>query len=902
MRAPRQVRRPTDRSDQEAALPLAPLLALQRAAGNRAVNALISENATHQEAILAPVQRQPPDPRRGGANPGTADPKNLAPRIPFLRPTGLMYQDPAPAPPEHRGGDTWNLEFHMSGKPHAFTGLDDEGVIKKLQGFYFVLLDSMRFGQDAQETWRKEMGAERGTQFAAAVSSLVGRADWPDPGNWLEVDKQIMDAFAMLRESLWAVMAARNQPLDAGARAQAKPLTEERMIEIVAILEKGEVAAAKCWDDWQRFLNKSERGAELTVTGLKVAKVAGAVAITYLTAGAAAEAQLGYWGTATALAGTGGTYAAAQNLAEQGGEMLFGDRDHIDWGSVAKAGAVNAAASFVGGVVGGKFAGILGNSLGKFVGGLSPEVMQTFGIEGAQLLTNGERIFVAWLGNLASSPFQTSTTVLMQSALAHKWTVTSTGDFFDLVLHDMLVNGTIGAFFSFAQARQTASRPPGGGGGTGEGGGGGGEGGGGGGTPPGGRTRLGMGAAGPAGENARPANQTGETITGMGAAGPAVTAGQIRPITDIAEAQAAALRAEANGERFRWPRTPELVKDLWVREAGQNPRKNPPAAWYGPDGLVINGVKVPVEPVTPATRGRTVRGMGVGPPRPTERGMGVARPRPTERGMGVARPGQGAARGAQGRGSATQEIEMPAEYVGRRPLVTEHAELTSPINRDPRNRMSVSGYPGSLPEGYGVFRRPVRLPSGEEVDAAVKIYPADRAERYESEVAGAMAAARTGLGPHFYGRVPIAADPHWTIGRGPDLAFAMEPIEGAFAFPGVEPGEPGYAAAAAESAQAAGRINDHTFQDVRDFAQAILDQGYYYGGSHGGEVQGLVGPGGIWTPIDFQGLHPLPTEPTARAEAVEEQQMWVQDELNNLQRARDEHHGIPDEEPTDPGR
>jgi hypothetical protein len=204
-------------------------------------------------------------------------------------------------------------------------------------------------------------------------------------------------------------------------------------------------------------------------------------------AGAAAEAQLGYWGTATALATTGGTYAAAQNLAEQGGEMIFGERDHIDWGLVAKAGAINAGASFVGGVVGGKFAGILGNSLGKFVGGLSPEVMQTFGIEGAQLLTNGERIFIQWLGNLASSPFQTSTTVLMQSALERKWTVTSTGDFLNLVLHDMLLNGWIGGFFSLAHA-YTASRPaP---GGTGPGDGGGGDSGGGRGGPGGGGLRA----------------------------------------------------------------------------------------------------------------------------------------------------------------------------------------------------------------------------------------------------------------------------------------------------------------------------------------------------------------------------------------------------------------------------
>ena len=228
------------------------------------------------------------------------------------------------------------------------------------------------------------------------------------------------------------------------------------------------------------------------------------------------------------------------------------------------------------------------------VGGLSPEVMQTFGIEGAQLLTNGERIFVQWLGNLASSPFQTTTTVLMQSALTRKWTVTSSGDFFDMVLHDMVLNGSIGGFFSLhrptaprrarargvrdparaagaeaaageaagfrrAGARRSAGwarrgrrartrHPP----------------------TRSGDTLTGMGPAGPAGENAPPANRSGDTLTGMGAAGPTAAGRQVRPITDVAEAQAAFNRAEANGDRYRWPRDPKLVKDLWVREAGQD--------------------------------------------------------------------------------------------------------------------------------------------------------------------------------------------------------------------------------------------------------------------------------------------------------------------------------------------
>ena len=75
---------------------------------------------------------------------------------------------------------------------------------------------------------------------------------------------------------------------------------------------------------------------------------------------------------------------------------------------------------------------------------------------------------------------------------------------------------------------------------------------------------------------------------------------------------------------------------------------------------------------------------------------------------------------------------MPAEYVGRRPLVSEHAELTSPINRDPEQPHVGLRRTGDASQGrYGVFRQPVRLPSGEVVDAAVKIFPGELAARYE---------------------------------------------------------------------------------------------------------------------------------------------------------------------------
>jgi hypothetical protein len=62
--------------------------------------------------------------------------------------------------------------------------------------------------------------------------------------------------------------------------------------------------------------------------------------------------------------------AAAQNLAGQVGEIAFSDRTSIDWGSVAKEGAIAAAAGFVGG----KLARTIGNGLGKVVGGMTPDI------------------------------------------------------------------------------------------------------------------------------------------------------------------------------------------------------------------------------------------------------------------------------------------------------------------------------------------------------------------------------------------------------------------------------------------------------------------------------------------------------------------------------------------------
>ena len=446
----------SDRSDQGGGSPLHGwLTTLQTRAGNRAVAQLL-EGAV-------PLQRQ------SEAGTGTADPANLAPRgLPGLggppEPSLLARPPEASSPGGAPGSSSaWELEYTVYGKPEHFSGLTDEQAVEKLEYFYFSLLDDLRYGEKRQRSWQEEYGGSFSSRWTAATASLVGGADWPDISNWVAVAKYMADAGQMLRESRWAAMAAAGESLDEGARMSAVPLDETRVETIVGILEEGDRRVDKAEKDWQAFLNDTEKGASRTVTGLKVAKVAGAVAATYLTGGAAGALELGTAGTATLVAVGGGTYAATQNLAGQVGEIAFSDRTSIDWGAVAKEGAIAAAAGFVGGAVGGKLAGTIGNGLGKLVGGMAPETMEAFGIEGAELLTNGERLFAQWAGSTLSAPFATTTQVLMQAAIDGKWPVTSVQDFFDLVLSDMVKSGAINGFFTFAHASARTVEPPAGG-------------------------------------------------------------------------------------------------------------------------------------------------------------------------------------------------------------------------------------------------------------------------------------------------------------------------------------------------------------------------------------------------------------------------------------------------------
>ena len=500
------------------------LTSLQRSVGNQAVMQLVENAATLQRqaitepgtagpANLAPrglpgLGGGPPDPslletapkrtKPEGTKPeteGTADPANLAPiGLPGLGggPPDRSLLETAPEPSPAGGtpapGGGWDLEYTVYGTPEKFSGLTDRQAVEKLESFYMSLLDDARNGEKRQRSWQEEFGGSFSSRWAAGVASIAGGADWPDVSRWSAVAEYMADAGQMLRESQWAAMVAAGEgaSMDEAARRAAVPVDEQRVQAIVTILEEGDRRLDKAEKDWEAFLKDADKGASRAVTGLKVAKVAGAVAATALTGGAAGALELGAMGTAGLVAVGGGTYAATQNLAGQVGEIIFSDRTSIDWGSVAKEGAIAAAAGFVGGAVGGKLAGTIGNGLGKLVGDMAPETMEAFGITGAELLTGGEKLFARWAGTTLATPFSTTTQVLIQTAIDGKWPVTSVGDFFDLVLTNMVESGAINGFFTFVRANSRAPAPPvGREGGPPDGGssGGGGGGGGGGGVP-----------------------------------------------------------------------------------------------------------------------------------------------------------------------------------------------------------------------------------------------------------------------------------------------------------------------------------------------------------------------------------------------------------------------------------
>ena len=186
-------------------------------------------------------------------------------------------------------------------------------------------------------------------------------------------------------------------------------------------------------------------------------------------------------------------------------------------------------------------------------------------------------------------------------------------------------------------------------------------------------------------------------------------------------------------------------------------------------------------------------------------------------------------------------------------------------------KLAYSG-PGKL----GVFE--AVLPDGQTV--AVKIYPdtrgrgdANQRERFARDMAALEAASRTSSGPRFHGEVNVGSRR-----RG----FAMERIEGDF--PEAQPRTDRELTDSERIAErlAQARITDRTLEDVKQFGNELLGQGYYYDG----EIQGLIDFRGRYRPIDFEKVRPLSRDPRIRAEQTRNHQERISSEIADLQSLR----------------
>lgn len=105
-------------------------------------------------------------------------------------------------------------------------------------------------------------------------------------------------------------------------------------------MSKAVEATSKQWDILQKYLDKTESGADRAIFSLHVLEAAGAVAATALTGGGA-----------TAIV-VGGGYAATQNLAGQATSVSIGIQDKIDWSGVVFDTLFGALTGMLGGKLG----------------------------------------------------------------------------------------------------------------------------------------------------------------------------------------------------------------------------------------------------------------------------------------------------------------------------------------------------------------------------------------------------------------------------------------------------------------------------------------------------------------------------------------------------------------------
>jgi hypothetical protein len=427
---------PKDRAPRPSAPPqVAQILALQRSAGNAAVSALLSRAPTQKEVRVV-----------------TAIPTLKDPNVEYVLDPDIAALD------EKR----YDIDFTLYNQPQHYGGLSPAQVVQKLQMLWGTLnndLNNARGEHLKLYEWRKEHST------AGFWSEALGGVEMPDPDMWNDIGRGPLSALRAVIDSTedelkkdWeAGEAVIDRGLSPGLdtnplmqAARAFDATQERIKKAVRLLDQAGSDFRECERRLDEYREGMGAGAGRAITGIKVSIVvvsatAGGAGASFAGEGAGLASQAA-WGAATT-----GALGAAEEVFTQVGEMRIGEREEFDFAKIAKRGAKDVVTGFVGGVVGGKFSKVVKDRVGGWVGGLSDEMLATYGIAREELLLNGERLFIEWaMGNVAASPLTTTAGVLMDRALEGKWKVGTFGDFAGLVFDDMVRGAALGGFLTFA--------------------------------------------------------------------------------------------------------------------------------------------------------------------------------------------------------------------------------------------------------------------------------------------------------------------------------------------------------------------------------------------------------------------------------------------------------------------
>jgi len=198
-------------------------------------------------------------------------------------------------------------------------------------------------------------------------------------------------------------------------------------------------------------------GAERSVTALKVAVAAGAVAATIATGGTAAAAGAGVLGTAGAVAVGAGVYGEFSEMGTQGGEMISGQRQAgmFDPVAILKRAGTDAAVAFVTAYLGGSLSKVLVRSFGQYlISSMGEEaaaaLAQEIGVAGKLtpelVVSNGQKFILEFFANTALTPLTTAIQAAVDTLKGGKFT--GRKEFTQMVVTNMIQGGIMQLFIA----------------------------------------------------------------------------------------------------------------------------------------------------------------------------------------------------------------------------------------------------------------------------------------------------------------------------------------------------------------------------------------------------------------------------------------------------------------------